>query len=374
MAFVRKRKTSKFWFACITLPTGKRRDFSTGLEDEAEALALATATERSLRKSHTKPHQLRTALNRLADDYSPAELKGHDAAEWLKNWALSTKGRVDPTTSGNYLNTATEAGAFFTSLGVSALDAITTQHIIDLQNHLLPLNSGATVNSKTKHLRIAFAAAIERKLLEHNPAKVPDVTETETVRRPFTPAEIERLMPTLTGEWRALFLLGLFTGQRINDLAEMPWSKIDLAAGIITITARKTGKLVGLPLLDPVRDALAELPTSDDPKAPVLPGLFAKARTTRSNLFRNMLADVGLATRISKKKRKTTGPRKTSELSFHSLRHTATTMLKSAGVSDSIARAIIGHDSVAVSRTYTHLDIPTMRSALEKMATAHGYH
>ena len=56
-----------------------------------------------------------------------------------------------------------------------------------------------------------------------------------------------------------------------------------------------------------------------------------------------------------------------SELSFHSLRHTATSMLKKAGVSDSIARAIIGHESAAISRLYTHLDMDTMRTALEKM-------
>jgi integrase len=35
-------------------------------------------------------------------------------------------------------------------------------------------------------------------------------------------------------------------------------------------------------------------------------------------------------------------------LPFHSLRHTATTLLKSAGVSDAVAREFIGHDSPTV--------------------------
>ena len=47
--------------------------------------------------------------------------------------------------------------------------------------------------------------------------------------------------------------------------------------------------------------------------------------------------------------------REASEISFHSLRHSAVTMLKAAGVSDFIAREIVGHDSTAVSRQYTHL-------------------
>ena len=45
-------------------------------------------------------------------------------------------------------------------------------------------------------------------------------------------------------------------------------------------------------------------------------------------------------------------------------------VLKAAGVADSIARAIIGHESKAVSRVYTHLDLETMRAALDKVAGA----
>jgi len=48
-----------------------------------------------------------------------------------------------------------------------------------------------------------------------------------------------------------------------------------------------------------------------------------------------------------------------SVLSFHSLRHTATSMLKNAGVSDSVTRDIIGHESAAVSQNYSHIDHKT---------------
>ena len=54
-------------------------------------------------------------------------------------------------------------------------------------------------------------------------------------------------------------------------------------------------------------------------------------------------------------------------LSFHSLRHTVTSWLKAAGVADGIVRAIVGHESVAMSQNYTHLDIAMMRVALEKL-------
>jgi hypothetical protein len=41
--------------------------------------------------------------------------------------------------------------------------------------------------------------------------------------------------------------------------------------------------------------------------------------------------------------------------------------LKRAGASDVVAREIIGHESAAVSRTYTHIDVATLRNAIDKL-------
>jgi integrase len=69
---------------------------------------------------------------------------------------------------------------------------------------------------------------------------------------------------------------------------------------------------------------------------------------------------------VSTKKGRATR-RRQSPLTFHSLRHTAVSLLKNAGVSDVIARDIIGHESEAVSRQYTHIDSETKRTALDKL-------
>jgi hypothetical protein len=45
----------------------------------------------------------------------------------------------------------------------------------------------------------------------------------------------------------------------------------------------------------------------------------------------------------------------------------ATTLLKASGVSDAVAREIIGHESAAVSRTYSHIDVATLRAAIDKL-------
>jgi integrase len=52
---------------------------------------------------------------------------------------------------------------------------------------------------------------------------------------------------------------------------------------------------------------------------------------------------------------------------FTQLRHSAVTMLKAAGVSDFMAREIVGHESTAVSRQYTHLTTDDKRAAMQRL-------
>jgi hypothetical protein len=42
-------------------------------------------------------------------------------------------------------------------------------------------------------------------------------------------------------------------------------------------------------------------------------------------------------------------------------------MLKATGVSDFIAREIIGHESAAVSRQYSHLSVDDLRKAMKRL-------
>jgi hypothetical protein len=71
-----------------------------------------------------------------------------------------------------------------------------------------------------------------------------------------------------------------------------------------------------------------------------------------SNQFREILVAAGL---VEPRGHEATGKgrsqaRETSEISFHSLRHSAVTMLKASGLSDVFAREIVGHESAAISR------------------------
>ena len=88
-----------------------------------------------------------------------------------------------------------------------------------------------------------------------------------------------------------------------------------------------------------------------------------------SNQFNKVMVKAGLADHKSHQSTGTgrNSKRKLNEVSFDCLRHTATSMLKNAGVSDAVARDIIGHESEAISRQYTHIDMTAKRKAIESL-------
>jgi integrase len=236
--------------------------------------------------------------------------------------------------------------------------------------------SPASVNVAFKILRSAFNHAHLAGHVQTNEAK--KVTSIKTARqssrKAFTLPQLKRILEVATGEWRGMILVGLYTGLRLGDVATLTWSNIDTEHRIISVATQKTGRQQILPIAKPVMDHLESLPAGDNPEAPLFPEAFgAKQRSqyggTLSNQFYQILVSAGLAkprTHTSKDKGRDSR-RETGSLSFHSLRHTATSLLKNAGVSDVIARDIIGHDSVAVSRVYTHIDDSSKRAAIEKM-------
>jgi integrase len=150
---------------------------------------------------------------------------------------------------------------------------------------------------------------------------------------------------------------------------ERPWQyvfasltkqNLDLDSKEVRLTTSKKGRRQNLPLAGPLLRYIKKLPISDDPAAPLFPNAMTMVQRQRragnlSNQFHKILVAAGLA---DKRSHHSTGKgrnvsRKQNEISFHSLRHTATTLLKAAGVSDAVARKFIGYDSPTVSKQYS---------------------
>jgi integrase len=167
-----------------------------------------------------------------------------------------------------------------------------------------------------------------------------------------------------------MILFGLYTGQRLSDLATLTWQSLDLQRGELRLVTGKTERRQILPIAPPLLRYVESLPSSDKPDAPLFPRIYATAQRHKhagnlSNEFFNILVAAGMA---KKKTHKATGKgraakREQNEVSFHSLRHTATSLLKNAGVSEAVAMEFVGHESQSVSRQYTHIDTDTLRRA-----------
>jgi integrase len=171
-------------------------------------------------------------------------------------------------------------------------------------------------------------------------------------------------------------LTGLYTGQRLGDVATLTWQQVDLQKRQVSFVTSKTGKRLSFYLAKPLANYLESLPSSDKPDAYVFPKAATMAEkhtgTISTKFYDEILAPAGLVKARPKAEAKIGGKgrdvkRQTSELSFHSLRHTFTTWLKSAGASNALAQLIVGHDSEVVSRGYTHLDADDTRSAISRL-------
>jgi integrase len=99
-----------------------------------------------------------------------------------------------------------------------------------------------------------------------------------------------------------MILFGLYTGQRLGDIATPQWNNLDLARGELRRSTRKTGKAIILPLAASLRKQIECLLTSsNEPSAPVHPKAFDLVERQRktgnlSNQFAGLLAAAGAET------------------------------------------------------------------------------
>ncbi len=320
------------------------------------------------------------ARKAIADIFSianPDPLPSTAADVFLHSWLKRKELEAGEKTHAKYVSVISQ---FRGRLGAKAkrdISSITAADITRFRDDLAKRVTVGTVNVALKILRSAFGQARRDGLVDVNEAeRVTALKRRDRFeRRPFTLPELKRILAVASDEWRGMILFALYTGARLGDIADLTWNNLDTGRQEIRFVTGKTGRRQILPIAPPLLRYIVEsLPASDDPNAP----LFSRIHATHqrhthagnlSNEFFNILVAAGLA---KKKTHKATGKgrgakREQNEVSFHSLRHTATSLLKNAGVSEAVAQEFIGHDSASVSRSYTHIETETLRHAAAKL-------
>jgi integrase len=381
---IHKQQGKPFWFCAYTMydaATGtSRRVFrSTKTSNRKQAESICQSWRKTAERARHGTLSVDAAREIIAQGV--ADIFKHGNAEsmpstsiksWLDMWLDRKEKENASTTYARYKIIIERFTEFIDAKCERDLATLQASDITKFLDHEANERATSTANLSVKVLRICLGEAVRQGLLTVNPAvRVNMLKESEeSKRRPFTMAEIKRILKAANEEWRGLILFGLYLGQRLGDLAGLTWRAVNLESNEIAFKTKKTGRRIVLPLVQPLVDYLSALPSSDNPNAPIFPKAKTKGTASLSNQFREILVDAGL---VEARDYRTANPkglsgaRESSEISFHSLRHSAVTMLKASGLSDVFAREIVGHDSEAVSRHYTHLSTDDLRNAMKRL-------
>lgn len=379
MSSVWKHPKSQFWTACFTDENGRQLKRSTKLTDRAKAMSMAQKFEAAYKMKLTEA-QARKVVSDIYEQIHGEQLYHSTTRKFFADWMANKKSETSPGTHKRYQNAVDKMLVFLGERSDRDIAYIHKRDLTALRDKTASDLSASTANTDLKILRVAFHQAVIDGLRLDNPGSavrtLEDRKEADAAeRRPFTEKELKTLLAVTAGEWRGLILGGLYTGQRLGDLASLIGRKIDLKEELLTFRSQKTGRDMVIPLAKPFLAYLKKLPPLG-PDTPVFPNASAERHEADgesrrlSARFHALLVKAKLTGARAKDKNSGKGhsvKRTVSELSFHSLRHNTTSWLKKAGVPESVVRDIIGHESELVSRSYTHVDDATKRKAIRNL-------
>lgn len=368
---------SPYWIACFAGPDGRRLKKSTKTTDKKLAQKLADEWEelaKAGRQKRLTETQCRKVIAEMYERTIGEPLHFRTAREYLTEWVESKKNETELRA---FLKYRQIVGGFLAHIGPKAdrlLREIPPTDICSWRDALKRKGlSAPTVNHAIKILRMPFKSAHDAGYIDINPSAkasvrpIPDKARNVS-KDVFTPEQIRALIEVAPSEdWKGAILCGYYTALRLRDVADLEWSAVDLEARIITVTTGKTRKDVVMPI-HPRFGAWLLKQTRGIGKAPVFPTLAGKAGSGKSGLsmsFKRIMERAKIKGRLL---RDATGEgRSQSSLSFHSLRHSFNSALADAGVDVEVRQKLTGHASAKMNQHYTHRDIATLRSAVEKL-------
>lgn len=383
MAFVWKKPNSIYWQAGFLDRDGRRRNRSTKVKDTGitsrnKAQKLADQFEDAANRRRTS-RQVRKVITDLHQQITGEEMLILTLRQHVEAWLMRKRPEVALSTYRFYKGASDK---FITYLGDRVdqdIALVTRKDVTGFRNKLVETLAGKTVNHHLKALRMIFKDAEREGLLMENPTQFVDVVRVSTSdqanRVPFKMDELRRVIKFANDEWRSMILFGLYTGQRLGDIAKLTWANIDLEKNEVVLITSKTGRKMRIPMAKPLIEHVESLPAGDSPDTSIHPRALKSVINGGgktgglSNQFAKILESAGLR---EKSTHKDTGKgrdakRSLHKLSYHCLRHTAVTLLHEAGVPAAVAQTLVGHDSEEIHQVYIGVGDDAMRDAASKL-------
>lgn len=373
MAGLKKRNNT--WFATFNI-AGKRNVKTTGVsivptfvppgktkaammkQNEANARIIAQELENAAMGQPLNAAVIKSlAGHKKGSQILMGKSYMQGVSEYLHEWLKTRKETM-------WVNDRRAVERFLLFLGDARnmpLDMVTNQHAKDFMYKEMDRVSSGTVNRYLAGLRTAFQKAVDSRLFQYNPFRKvgpgKQDREDKQQRRAFTMEEAKRMTEVLPGEWPDMVRVCIYTGgQRLGDVAKLKWEQIDLAGCLIAMTTQKTKRRTNKPIISPLKSILERRKASSVSEYvfPMAAMRHTQAGNTCGKLsmdFHELLKQHGFIESTNKKSLQG-NRRQQAELSFHSLRATAVTALRLAGVPADLCRFIVGHDSEEIERVY----------------------
>ena len=364
-----KGKSSPFWYASFRDRSGRQYFKSTKAKKKPEALRVALEFERMVQGDNSANHFRKVAEELYARTTGEA-LPFFSTQGWFSTWLDNVKPSVALRTFEDYRKTTEAFTDHLGAKATGALSNITERDILAYRDKLNREGRSTATNTKSlKVIAMPFRAAKARGYISTNPAEgIRHTTERNLkTREIFTPEQVAAMLAASAGtDWEGMLIAGLTTAMRLGDIADMTWNAVDLKGRTFKTPVAKTGRIQASPLHPDFLKWLKGQPKASG-TAPIFPSLHGRAKNGRLSkefVLRVMTpAGVkGAVLRAAQGKGRTT-----TSLTFHCLRHTATSLMANSGVSAEQRMRITGHKDSEVHDNYTHFNLESLRGAVESI-------
>lgn len=169
-------------------------------------------------------------------------------------------------------------------------------------------------------------------------------------------AEVKRRDPNA---WE-LTLAAAHTGARLGELAALTWGNVNLPGRELTLVHTKTGKARTVPMTPDLADMLRQK-GQGEPGERVFVNSLGGSWKLHPTAFRKAVAALGLNTGRTDRREKVV---------FHSLRHTAASLMLKAGVDLRTIQSLFGWSTLQMLQRYTHAGNEAKVRAVDRLAGA----
>jgi integrase len=343
--------------------------------DEFQSAAFRVAPDRStVRLTREDVLEVVNDILKIAGHRPVLETRNWD--EYSQEWLALQKSRIAPRSLESY---AGHVRLLTRWLGPDKTRPLNLMDGDTLQEWYFDMidegRKPATANNAVKTLQAIFDRARAEGFCPRNPAElVLRQYGPADIREPFNADDLAKILSHLRRteqtDWLTVSLLGLCTGQRLQDCADATPEEFTAATKkspkVWHNLQGKGKKLVHIPIVEPLESHLRTLQLRPGvPLAPSLAGTPTGGNGGLSEQFSAILDAAGVLRVVREKTPDSKGHGFTNK-TFHSFRHTTNTLLAEADVPYEVRKDITGHSSAGMNERYTHRSASKLAEVLKR--------